>query len=87
MPIIPAQKLVREAGLGGIRSGSGKHATDDSGVIGKGQPRSPGIRLSGANAEARAGGTYGYTYNAAGRMDTFSINGFLQAQYKYDAMG
>lgn len=37
--------------------------------------------------EARAGGTYAYAYDAAGRMETFSINGFLQASYKYDAMG
>jgi len=40
-----------------------------------------------AEARTGGGGTYGYTYNAAGRMETFSINGFLQAQYKYDAMG
>jgi RHS repeat-associated protein len=38
-------------------------------------------------AEARAGGTYAYTYNAAGRMAEFRINGVLQASYKYDAMG
>ena len=38
-------------------------------------------------AEARPGGTYGYSYNAAGRMQSFSINGFLQASYTYDAMG
>ena len=38
-------------------------------------------------AEARPGGTYGYTDNAAGRMSEFRINGTLQASYKYDAMG
>ncbi len=38
-------------------------------------------------AEARPSGTYGYTYNAAGRMSEFRINGILQASYKYDAMG
>ncbi len=39
-------------------------------------------------AEARTGGgTYSYGYNAAGRMETFSINGFQQASYRYDAMG
>ncbi len=38
-------------------------------------------------AEARPGGTYAYTYNAAGRMAEFTINGVLQASYKYDAMG
>ena len=39
-------------------------------------------------AEARTGGgTYSYGYNAAGRMETFSINGFQQANYRYDAMG
>ncbi|HMS96619.1 MAG TPA: RHS repeat-associated core domain-containing protein [Tabrizicola sp.] len=35
----------------------------------------------------RTGGAYGYTYNAAGRMSEFRINGFLQAQYKCDALG
>ena len=30
---------------------------------------------------------YSYTYNAAGRMESFSINSVLQASYKYDAMG
>ena len=38
-------------------------------------------------SEARSGGAYAYTYNAAGRMETFSINGILQASHKYDAMG
>ncbi len=38
-------------------------------------------------AEARTGGTYAYTYNSAGRMAEFKINGILQASYKYDAMG
>lgn len=37
--------------------------------------------------EARPGRTYSYTYSAAGRMECFSINGILQASYKYDAMG
>ncbi len=35
----------------------------------------------------RTGGSYGYSYNAAGRMFEFRINGFLQASYKYDALG
>jgi uncharacterized protein RhaS with RHS repeats len=35
----------------------------------------------------RTGGSYGYTYNAAGRMSEFRINGFLQASYQYDALG
>ncbi|MBL9046871.1 MAG: hypothetical protein JNK34_06090 [Tabrizicola sp.] len=35
----------------------------------------------------RTGGAYGYSYNAAGRLSEFRINGFLQAQYKYDALG
>ncbi len=35
----------------------------------------------------RTGGGYGYTYDAAGRMATFSINGVLQASYKYDFAG
>ncbi|WP_395541057.1 RHS repeat domain-containing protein [Neotabrizicola sp. sgz301269] len=38
-------------------------------------------------AEARSGATHAYGYDAAGRMATFQINGFLQASYKYDAMG
>ena len=38
-------------------------------------------------AEARTGGPYAYTYNAAGRMSQFRINGVLQASYQYDAMG
>ena len=38
-------------------------------------------------ADTRAGQTYGYTYNAAGRMSEFKINGALQASYTYDAMG
>jgi YD repeat-containing protein len=38
-------------------------------------------------AEARPGGTYGYTYNAADRMSEFLINCILQASCKYDAMG
>lgn len=38
--------------------------------------------------EARTGGgIYGFGYNAAGRMECFSINSFLQATYRYDAMG
>nr|MCU0910458.1 hypothetical protein [Paracoccaceae bacterium] len=35
----------------------------------------------------RAGGGYGYAYDAAGRMEAFSINGVVQATYRYDAMG
>ncbi len=37
-------------------------------------------------AEARTGGG-NFTYDAAGQMETFSISGFLQSSYKYDAMG
>ncbi|MEQ6205020.1 hypothetical protein ABMC88_18440, partial [Sulfitobacter sp. HNIBRBA2951] len=35
----------------------------------------------------RNGGGYGYTYNAAGRMESFSINGVVQSEYVYNAMG
>jgi RHS repeat-associated protein len=35
----------------------------------------------------RTGGGYSYTYDAAGRMASFSINGVLQAEYKYDFAG
>ena len=35
----------------------------------------------------RTGGAYTYTYDSAGRMATFSINGVLQASYKYDYQG
>ena len=37
--------------------------------------------------EVRTGGAYSYTYDSAGRMATFSINGVLQAAYKYDFAG
>ncbi|NSX55520.1 hypothetical protein [Parasulfitobacter algicola] len=30
---------------------------------------------------------YGYTYNAANRMDSFSINGVVQSEYVYNAAG
>ena len=30
----------------------------------------------------RLGQGYGYTYNAAGRMSPFSINGVVQAEYE-----
>ena len=30
---------------------------------------------------------YGYTYNAANRMDTITKNGVVQAEYKYNALG
>ena len=33
------------------------------------------------------GGGYGYTYNSAGRLSEFGVNGVLQASYKYDALG
>jgi RHS repeat-associated protein len=33
------------------------------------------------------GATHAYGYDAAGRIATFQIIGFLQASYKYDAMG
>ncbi|WP_227269858.1 RHS repeat-associated core domain-containing protein [Roseobacter weihaiensis] len=33
------------------------------------------------------GGGYGYAYNAAGRMESFAINGVVQAEYLYNAMG
>jgi RHS repeat-associated protein len=49
---------------------------------------SPYDAAGNVTAEARTGGgTYGYSTNAAGRMESFSINGFQQASYKYDAMG
>ncbi len=35
----------------------------------------------------RSGGGYGYTYDALGRMASFSINGVLQAEYAYNAQG
>ena len=35
----------------------------------------------------RSGGGFGYTYNAANRMDSMSINGVVQATYKYNALG
>ena len=35
----------------------------------------------------RTGGGYSYTYDSAGRMASFSINGVLQAEYKYDFAG
>jgi YD repeat-containing protein len=35
----------------------------------------------------RSGGGYGYTYDAAGRMASLTINGVLQAEYKYDFAG
>ncbi|MFA9231189.1 MAG: RHS repeat-associated core domain-containing protein [Microgenomates group bacterium] len=35
----------------------------------------------------RPRGGYSYTYDAAGRMATFSINGVLQASYRYDNLG
>ncbi|WP_170157861.1 RHS repeat domain-containing protein [Litoreibacter meonggei] len=35
----------------------------------------------------RSGTGYGYDYDAAGRMDTFSIFGVAQEEYQYDAVG
>ncbi|TQV65794.1 LamG-like jellyroll fold domain-containing protein [Aliiroseovarius halocynthiae] len=35
----------------------------------------------------RQGGGYGYTYDAANRMESFSINGVVQAEYVYNALG
>ena len=35
----------------------------------------------------RSGTGYGYTYNAANRMESFSINGVVQAEYKYNYLG
>ena len=37
--------------------------------------------------DARSGVGYGYTYNAANRMESFSINGVVQAEYTYNARG
>ena len=37
--------------------------------------------------DARSGVGYGYTYNAANRMESFSINGVVQAEYRYNARG
>ncbi len=35
----------------------------------------------------RAGQGYGYSYDAANRMESFSINGVVQAEYKYNYLG
>ncbi|MES0863757.1 RHS repeat-associated core domain-containing protein [Ruegeria sp. SCPT10] len=35
----------------------------------------------------RSSGGYGYAYNAANRMSEFSINGVVQAEYVYNALG
>ena len=35
----------------------------------------------------RSGGGYGYSYDAAGRMSEMSINGVVQAEYEYNALG
>jgi len=35
----------------------------------------------------RSGAGYGYTYDAANRMESFSINGVVQAEYKYNYLG
>ena len=35
----------------------------------------------------RTSGGNGYTYDAAGRMVSFSINGALQAEYRYNPLG
>lgn len=35
----------------------------------------------------RTGGEYGYTYDAAGRMSAFLINGVVQSEYLYNALG
>lgn len=35
----------------------------------------------------RNGPSYGYAYDAAGRMADFSINGVVQAEYEYNALG
>jgi RHS repeat-associated protein len=32
----------------------------------------------------RSGGGYGYTYDGLGRLESFSINGVVQAEYKYN---
>lgn len=33
------------------------------------------------------GSVYGYTYNAANRMESFSVGGVLEAEYLYNALG
>ncbi|MBL1437788.1 MAG: RHS repeat protein [Rhodobacteraceae bacterium] len=38
-------------------------------------------------SEDRLGDIYTYTYNAANRMSSMSLNGVLQAEYKYNALG
>ena len=35
----------------------------------------------------QTGGGYGYAYNDAGRMESFSINGVVQSEYVYNALG
>ena len=42
---------------------------------------------SNVTLDNRTGGGYGYTYNSAGRLSEFRVNGVLQASYKYDALG
>ena len=37
--------------------------------------------------DARSGTGYGYNYDAANRMESFSINGVVQAEYEYNALG
>ena len=37
--------------------------------------------------DIRADGTYSYTYNQRGRMSSVSLNGVLQAEYVYNALG
>ncbi len=38
-------------------------------------------------SENRLGDIYTYTYNAANRLSSVSLNGVLQAEYKYNALG
>ncbi|MCF6273259.1 MAG: hypothetical protein L3J37_08710, partial [Rhodobacteraceae bacterium] len=38
-------------------------------------------------SEDRLGDIYTYTYNAANRLSSMSLNGVLQAEYKYNALG
>ena len=35
----------------------------------------------------RSGQGYGYTYDNAGRMASFSLNGVVQAEYAYNQLG
>ena len=43
--------------------------------------------MGNVTTENRTDGAYTYTYDSAGRMASFSVNGVLQATFKYDFAG